>query len=259
MRIAVSGGAGYIGSHTVVSLLEAGQDVLILDRFVNAEADVPNRIAEIAGRVPEVEKLCITESEQLGRALRAFRPDAVIHFAGLKAVGEAVAEPLEYYRVNVSGSVALFKEMAEIGCDRLVFASSATVYGEPDQVPIPEHHALRPTNPYGHSNRMVEQIVEDWGAASPALAALALTGPGPGVQPINVGTGRGYSVLEMIRAFEAVSGMFIPYTVTSRRTGDIATSLADPTRAETVMDRRAVRGLDEMCRDAWAWQRGRNK
>lgn len=333
MRIAVTGGAGYIGSHTVVALLEAGHEVLILDSFANAEEDVPTRIAEIAGRPPEVEALDITEVEPLCRALSDFQPEAVIHFAGLKAVGEAVAEPLEYYRVNVGGSVALLRAMTEISCYRLVFSSSATVYGDPDQVPIPEHHALRPTNPYGHSKRMIEQIIEDWGTANPALAAinlryfnpvgahgsarigeapqgipnnlmpyiaqvarglrdklsvfgddyttpdgtgvrdyihvvdlaeahlaaLALTAEGSGVQAINVGTGQGYSVLEMIHAFEAASGVAIPYTITERRPGDIAISVADPARATETMGWRATRDLDQMCRDVWAWQLGRNQ
>ena len=333
MRVAVTGGAGYIGSHTVVALLKAGHEVLILDSFANAERDVPDRIAAVAGRTAEVVTLDITHSGALSAPFEAFRPDAVIHFAGLKAVGEAMTEPLEYYRVNVAGSLALFAAMAEIGCPRLVFSSSATVYGEPEQVPIPESHVLRPTNPYGQSKRMVEQIIEDWGQAVPALAAvnlryfnpvgahpsarigeapdgapnnlmpyiaqvaagwrdrlsvfggdyntqdgtgvrdyihvmdlasahlaaLDLTGQGAGVHAINVGTGQGYSVLEMIRAFEAASGKPIPYVITDRRPGDVTTSLADPTLAEQRLGWRATRGLEEMCRDAWAWQRGRNR
>ena len=332
MRIAVTGGAGFIGSHTVVLLLEAGHDVLILDSFLNAEADVPDRVASIAGQAARVLKADITDPNSYRADLAAFAPDAVIHFAGLKAVGEAVATPLEYYRVNVGGSIALFQEMAKIGCNRLVFSSSATVYGDPEQVPIPEDHPLRPTNPYGHSKRMVEQVVKDWGVANPALAAinlryfnpvgahpsarigeapqgvpnnlmpyiaqvaqgrrdrlsvfgndydtpdgtgvrdyihvmdlaaaqlaaLDLTARESGVQPINVGTGQGYSVLEMIRAIAAASNCEIPFVITDRRPGDIATSLADPTRAADRIGWRAERGLDDMCRDAWAWQRGRN-
>lgn len=332
LRIAVTGGAGYIGSHTVTGLLEAGHDVLVIDNFANAERDVPERVAAIVGRSPHVEEIDITDAAALARVLTAFKPQAVIHFAGLKAVGEAGEIPLEYYRVNVAGSVALFQEMQKIACNRLVFSSSATVYGDPDQVPIPESHPLRPTNPYGHSKRMVEQVVEDWGhawkilaavnlryfnpvGAHPSarigeapqgvpnnlmpyvaqvaagwreelsvfgddydtpdgtgvrdyihvmdlaeahLAALGLTGQGPGVHAINVGTGRGYSVLEMIRAFEAASGNKVPYQVTPRRPGDIATSLADPSLAADRLGWRAGRGLDEMCQDAWRWQRARN-
>lgn len=333
MRVAVTGGAGYIGSHTTVALLEAGHDVLIIDSFANAEKSVPERVAAIAGRGAEVIEADITEPDSYCAALAAFKPQALIHFAGLKAVGEAVEMPLEYYRVNVAGSLTLFRKMDEIACNRLVFSSSATVYGDPDQVPIPEDHPLRPTNPYGQSKRMVEQIIEDWGRANPALAAvnlryfnpvgahpsarigeapqgvpnnlmpyvaqvavgwreklsvfgddydtpdgtgvrdyihvvdlaaahlaaLGLTGEGPGVHAINVGTGQGYSVLEMVRAFERASGRRIPYVITDRRPGDIATSLADPSRAAERMNWRAERGLQDMCDDAWAWQQGRNR
>ncbi|MEM9843168.1 MAG: UDP-glucose 4-epimerase GalE [Pseudomonadota bacterium] len=332
-RIAVTGGAGYIGSHTSVALLEAGHEVLILDNFDNAEESVPESIARIAGKRAEVARVDITDGPALARALAPFKPDAVIHFAGLKAVGEAVADPLEYYRVNVGGSVTLFQEMDKIGCNRLVFSSSATVYGDPDQVPIAEDHPLRPTNPYGQSKRMVEQITEDWSRANPDLAAvnlryfnpagahpsarigeapqgvpnnlmpylmqvavgwreklsvfgndydtpdgtgvrdyihvmdlaeahlaaLVLTGEGPGVHAINVGTGQGYSVLEMVRAFETAAGKPVPYEITARRPGDIATSLADPKLAHARLNWQATRDLEDMCRDAWAWQRGRNK
>jgi UDP-glucose 4-epimerase len=332
MRIAVTGGAGYIGSHTTVALLESGHDVLIIDNFANAEQDVPDRIAEISGHTLAVENIDITDGAALGRAMGQFKPDAVIHFAGLKAVGEAVAKPLEYYRVNVAGSLTLFQEMSKIDCNRLVFSSSATVYGDPEHVPIPENHPLRPTNPYGQSKRMVEQIIEDWGSANSKLsavnlryfnpvgahpsarlgeapqgipnnlmpyvaqvamgwrdqlsvfgddydtpdgtgvrdyihvidlaaahlAALELTGTDMGVDAINVGTGQGYSVLEMVQAFEAASGRSVPYVITDRRPGDIATSLADPTRAADRLSWTAERGLDDMCADTWRWQRSRN-
>ncbi|MGI9394348.1 MAG: UDP-glucose 4-epimerase GalE [Boseongicola sp.] len=333
MRVAVTGGAGYIGSHTVVALLEAGHDVLILDNFENSERDVPERIVGIADRVPEVEEIDITIAKSLASALRRFRPDAVVHFAGLKAVGESVEDPIEYYRVNVGGSLVLFKEMQDHDCNRLVFSSSATVYGDPDQVPIPETHPLRPTNPYGRSKLMVEQIIEDLGRATPKLAAVCLRyfnpvgahpsariGEAPqgtpnnlmpylaqvavgwreklsvfgndyetpdgtgirdyihvvdlanahmaalslveqesGVQKINVGTGQGYSVLEMIGAFEKASNCDVPYVITDRRPGDVAVSLADPELARTRMNWRSSKSLDEMCRDAWRWQRGRNQ
>ena len=328
MRVVVTGGAGYIGSHTVVCLLQAGHEALILDSFANAARDVPDRIAGIAGQRAQVMQVDITDRPALTDTLMGFRPDAVLHFAGLKAVGEAVEMPLEYYRVNVSGSLELLRAMEAAGCHRLVFSSSATVYGDPDVVPIPENHELRPTNPYGHSKRMVEQIIEDWGVANPTvaavnlryfnpvgahasaqigeapqgvpnnlmpyvaqvavgerahlsifgddydtpdgtgvrdyihvvdlarahLAALDLTTRETGVQAINVGTGRGYSVLEMVRAFEAASGRPVPYQITARRPGDIATSLADPTLSADRLDWRAERDLDAMCRDAWAWQ-----
>lgn len=333
MRVAVTGGAGYIGSHTSVALLEADHEVLILDNFDNSERDVPDRIASIAGREANLHEADITDPATYRAELAAFKPDALIHFAGLKAVGEANEIPLEYYRVNVAGSVTLFQEMEKIACNRLVFSSSATVYGDPDQVPISEDHPLRPTNPYGYSKRMVEQVVEDWGRANAALAAvnlryfnpvgahpssrigeapqgvpnnlmpyvaqvaagwrdqlsvfgndydtpdgtgvrdyihvmdlaaahlaaLELTGAGAGVHPVNVGTGQGYSVMEMINAFEKTSGRDVPYAVVDRRPGDIATSVADPTRAAERMGWRATRGLQDMCDDAWAWQRGRNR
>lgn len=333
MRVAVTGGAGYIGSHTTVALLEAGHEVLILDSFANAEPDVPDRVASIAGRPPEVLKADITDPTTYRAALTDFQPEAAIHFAGLKAVGEANEIPLEYYRVNVAGSIAFFQEIAKFACNRVVFSSSATVYGDPEQVPIPEDHPLRPTNPYGQSKRMVEQVIEDWGRASPALAAvnlryfnpvgahpsarigeapqgvpnnlmpyiaqvasgwreelsvfgddyatpdgtgvrdyihvmdlarahlaaLDLTGQGSGVHAINVGTGQGYSVMEMIRAFERASGKTIPFKIAPRRPGDIATSLADPGRAAETMGWRAEKGLQDMCDSAWSWQRKRNR
>ncbi|RZV98497.1 MAG: UDP-glucose 4-epimerase GalE [Rhodobacteraceae bacterium] len=332
MRIVVTGGAGYIGSHTTALLLEAGHDVLILDSFANAETDVPDRVAAIAGRAPLVRDADITDRAALDDAFGAFRPEAMIHFAGLKAVGEAGEIPLEYYRVNVGGSIGLMQAMEQAGCKRLVFSSSATVYGDPEQIPIPETHRLDPTNPYGQTKLMVERIIGDWARADAAvsavclryfnpvgahpsarigeapqgvpnnlmpyvaqvaagqretlsvfgddydtpdgtgvrdyihvldlaaahLAALDLTGRQTGVEAINIGTGRGYSVIEMIRAFEAASGREIPYVITDRRPGDIASSLADPSLAERALGWRAERDLDAMCADAWRWQRGRN-
>ena len=174
MRVAVTGGAGYIGSHTTVALLDAGHEVLVLDNFVNAERDVPCRIAAIAGRQPEVAEVDICNAAKLNKELMRFRPDALIHFAGLKAVGEAVKVPLEYYWVNVAGSLTLFRALEEVGCSRLVFSSSATVYGDPEQVPIPEDHPLRPTNPYGYSKLVIEKTLEDWGVAWDSLASVSL-------------------------------------------------------------------------------------
>ena len=329
MRVAVTGGAGYIGSHTVVELLEQKHDVLILDNFANAAADVPARIEKIAGIRPQVAQVDITAQDDLTRALSRFAPDAVLHFAGLKAVGESVLAPLEYYRVNVGGSVCLLRAMEAVTCDRLVFSSSATVYGDPKHVPISEAHPLEPANPYGQSKRVVEKIIEDWSMAHSAvaavnlryfnpvgahstaqigeapqgipnnlmpfmaqvatgqrsklsifggdydtpdgtgvrdyihvmdlaqahIAALDLTTCGAGVHTINIGTGQGYSVLELLRSFEAASGRIIPYEITSRRPGDIAITLADPSLSSSLLDWVATRDLGDMCRDTWAWQR----
>ena len=332
MRVVVTGGAGYIGSHTVTLFLEAGHDVLIIDNFANAAEDVPDRVAGLAGREAIVLRADITQPESYQKVFEDFAPDAVVHFAGLKAVAEAVADPLEYYRVNVGGSLTLFRIMQGTGCRRLVFSSSATVYGDPERVPIDEGHPCRPTNPYGRSKLMVEEIVEDWGRSDDSLAAinlryfnpvgahpsarigeapngvpnnlmpyiadvaqgrrerlqvfgddygtpdgtgvrdyihvmdladahlaaLELTGRAGGVEALNVGTGEGYSVLEMVRAFESASGRSIPYDVVARRPGDVAISLADPAMAEARMGWKANLGLDEMCRDAWAFTGGRN-
>lgn len=328
MRVAVTGGAGYIGSHAVVCLLDAGHEVLILDSFLNAARDVPDRIAGITGRTPQTAQVDITDRPALTQVLTGFKPEAVLHFAGLKAVGDSTTDPLEYYRVNVGGSLTLMRAMETAGCLRLVFSSSATVYGEPDVVPTPEDHPTRPGNPYGQTKRMVEQMITDWGVANAQvaginlryfnpvgahasaqigeaptghpnnlmpyimqvaaglraelsifgddyktpdgtgvrdyihvmdlaeahLAALELACQGPGTETINVGTGQGYSVLEMTEAFTRTTGQTVPYTVTARRPGDVAIYLADPTRAATRMGWRATRDLDAMCRDAWAWQ-----
>lgn len=328
MRVAVTGGAGYIGSHTVVALLQAGHEVVILDNFANAAKDVPDRIAFITDKAPQIACVDITDEPALLTAMKRHRPEAVIHFAGLKAVGEAVAMPLQYYRTNLTGSLCLLGAMEAIGCHRMVFSSSATVYGDPDQVPISEKHPLRPTNPYGHSKSMIEQVIQDWGQANEQvagvnlryfnpvgahksaqigetpkgapnnlmpfvaqvatgqraelsvfgndydtpdgtgvrdyihvldladahLAALDLTSRETGVCAINLGTGRGYSVFEMIQAFEIASGRNVPYKICPRRPGDIATCIADPTVAKERLDWQATRDLTQMCTDAWRWQ-----
>ncbi len=328
MRIVVTGGAGFIGSHTVVLLLETGHDVMIIDNFINAAADVPDRIARLVGKNASVVCCDLSEPENYRDAMSDFGPEAVIHFAGLKAVADSVSDPLEYYRVNVGGSLALFREMTFLGCNRLVFSSSATVYGSPRSVPVSEDHPCRPTNPYGRSKRMVEELVEDWGRANPALSAvnlryfnpvgahpsakigeapkdtpnnlmpyvaqvadgtrqalsvfgddydtldgtgvrdyihvmdvadahlsaLDLTTTSSGVRALNIGTGKGYSVFDVIRAFEHVTGKKIPFDIKGRRPGDVAMSLADPSAAAACMGWRAKRDLKEMCHDMWAWQ-----
>ena len=325
--ILVTGGTGYIGSHTVVQLLEAGNKVVILDNLCNSKREVVNRIEKITGRRPEFILGDIRDREILRSLLRAHQIDAVIHFAGLKAVGESVAEPLKYYDNNVSGSVVLFEEMARAGVKTLVFSSSATVYGDPASVPIREDFPLGATNPYGQSKLMVEAILADLYKADPswAIARLRYFNPvgahlsgmigenpsgipnnlmpfvaqvavgkreklavfgndyptpdgtgvrdyihvddlaaghlaalnalqNPGLVTVNLGTGRGYSVLEMIKAFEVASSKPVPFEIVARRPGDIAACYADPSLAKALLGWEAKWDIDRMCADTWRWQ-----
>lgn len=325
--ILVTGGAGYIGSHMVVQLLQAGFEVVVFDNLCNSDGAVINRIAAIAGCGPAFVKGDVRDRGDLRALFDSHRFDAVIHFAGLKAVGESSLEPLKYYDNNVSGSIVLFEEMARANVKALVFSSSATVYGEPAFVPITESFPLKATNPYGQSKLMVERILHDlyksdesWkiallryfnpaGAHESGLigenprgkpnnlipfiaqvaagkqAALQVFGADypthdgtgvrdyihvddlasahlaalnyletPGVITINLGTGRGYSVLEIVEAFSAATGKQVPYRVVPRRTGDIATCYADPTLAEQLLGWKAKHGIERMCIDTWRWQ-----
>ncbi len=322
----VTGGLGYIGSHTCVELLAAGHRVRIIDNLSNSKLAVLERITEIAGIRPEFIKADIRDRGAVREALTGCT--AVIHFAGLKAVGESVAKPLLYYRNNVEGSIALFEAMAEAGTRTLVFSSSATVYGDPVSVPIREDAPLSATNPYGRSKLMIEEILRDLAKADPQweiallryfnpvgahpsgrigedpngipnnlmpyvsqvavgkldclsvfgddystpdgtgvrdyihvvdlarghLAALAALERSGGLLTVNLGTGRGYSVLEMIKAFETASGRRVAYRVAPRRSGDIACCYADPAFAAESLGWRAEHGLAAMCADAWRWQ-----
>ncbi len=326
--ILVTGGAGYIGSHTVVELLAAGKDVLILDNLANSSRKVLERIAAISGRAPLFCEGDIRDADLLRGLFAGHRIEAVIHFAGLKAVGESVEKPLSYYDNNVTGTLELLRAMGEAGVRRLVFSSSATVYGDPQSVPIREDFPLRATNPYGRSKLMVEEILRDlqhaeadWQIAilryfnpvgahesgligenpngipnnlMPFVAQVAAgkrpqlavfgndypTPDGTGVRDyihvvdlaqghlaaldalarsgrsltVNLGTGQGYSVLDMVRAFEAASGRPVPYRIVARRSGDIATCYADPAQAEQLLSWKARRGIAEMCADGWRWQ-----
>lgn len=329
MNILVTGGAGYIGSHTTLALLQAGHNVLVLDNFCNSSEKSLNRVFELAGRKPLLVEGDVRDEPLLAKLLAQNSVEFVMHFAGLKSVGESVSQPLRYYDNNVHGSQVLLQAMANVGVFNFVFSSSATVYGEPAQMPISEVCPLgHPTNPYGRSKLMVEDILRDLAVSDPRwriailryfnpvgahesgligedpngtpnnllpyitqvavgkLPELSVFGndyPTPdgtgvrdyihvvdlaeghlralealqsrtGVHVWNLGTGQGYSVLDMVRAFEIASGRKVPYRVAPRRAGDIATCYADPHKAELDLGWKAQRGLDEMMRDAWRWQ-----
>ena len=324
----VTGGAGYIGSHTVVELLAAGHDVVILDDFSNSSPQVVDRIAEIAGRRPALVEGDSGNRDTLRRLLAQYPVDATIHFAGFKAVGESVAKPLAYYGNNVSGTVVLLECLEEAGARRLVFSSSATVYGDPASVPIREDFPTGPTNPYGRTKWHIEHMLNDlavalsewsigilryfnpvgahasgrigenprgipnhlmpfvtqvavgkrqklsvFGGDYPThdgtgvrdyihvvdlalghLAALEKVVAGKGAWTVNLGTGKGYSVLDFVKAFEKASGKPIPYQIVDRRPGDVAQCYADPSLAAEMLGWRAQRDLQQMCADSWNWQ-----
>nr|WP_315253018.1 UDP-glucose 4-epimerase GalE [uncultured Duganella sp.] len=328
MKILVTGGMGYIGSHTCIELSNAGHEVVIFDNLCNAKATVQQRIEQITGRRYTFVEGDVRDRAALTRLFTEHQIDAVIHFAGLKAVGESVAQPLRYYDNNVSGTVALLETMASFGVKSIVFSSSATVYGDPASVPILEDFPLGATNPYGRSKLMVEELLRDlarsdasWRIALlryfnpvgahesgligedpngipnnllPFVAQVAVgrrpqlsvygddyptpdgTGvrdyihvvdlalghvktidkllQGPGVYTYNLGTGRGYSVLDMVRAFEAASGRKVPYQIVDRRPGDIAACYADAALAQRELGWTAQRDIHQMCADSWRWQ-----
>ncbi|WEG13151.1 UDP-glucose 4-epimerase GalE [Pullulanibacillus sp. KACC 23026] len=328
MAILVTGGAGYIGSHTCVELLEAGYEVIVLDNFSNSVPEALNRVKDITGKSVKVYELDLLDRIGMEAIFEDNEIEAVVHFAGLKAVGESVAEPLRYYHNNITGTLILTETMQKFGVKKLVFSSSATVYGTAETVPLTEDTPLGATNPYGWSKLMIEQILRDlyvsdkgWGIALlryfnpigahksgrigedpngipnnlvPYIAQVAVgkrphlnvfgndystkDGTGvrdyihvvdlakghikalekvatsPGVDAYNLGTGNGYSVLEIIAAFEKASGKTIPYQIVDRRPGDIAVSFADPQKAKKELGWSAELGLEEMCEDTWRWQ-----
>jgi UDP-glucose 4-epimerase len=293
MKILVTGGMGYIGSHTVVELQNAGYDVVALDNLSNANRSVQERVQRITGKPFTFIEADIRDRAAMEAAFAAHKPDAVIHFAGLKAVGESVAQPLRYYDNNVSGSVVLFETMGKFGCKTLVFSSSATVYGDPASVPIREDFPLSATNPYGRSKLHIEEMLRDLIKAEPDwhIALLryfnpvgahesGLIGEEPNGIPNNLvpyiaqvangqreklsvfggdyptpdGTGNGNSVLEMVHAFEKACGKPIPYQIVDRRPGDIAKCYADPTRARDELGWTAQRDVAQMCADTWRYQ-----
>lgn len=328
MKVLVTGGAGYIGSHATLALLGAGYDVVVLDNLCNSSVESLKQLAQVVGRAPVFVKGDVRDSILLSRLFAKHSVDYVLHFAGLKAVGESVLRPLDYYDYNVHGSLVLLKSMADAGVRKLVFSSSATVYGEPEQMPITEACPVgRPTNPYGRSKLMVENMLRDLAVSDPRwriailryfnpvgahesgligedpngipnnllpyIAQVALgklpelvvfgndypTLDGTGVRDYihvvdlaeghlhalkalevmtgthewNLGTGQGYSVLEILQAFEVASGKTVQYRIAPRRSGDIPICYADPTKASRELGWKAQRRLSDMMRDAWRW------
>jgi UDP-glucose 4-epimerase len=328
MNILVTGGTGYIGSHTVLELLNAGYDIVTMDNLSNSKLEALNRVHKLAGKKSVFEKADLLDKEKLRNLFESYDIDGVIHFAGLKAVGESVEKPLHYYKNNVEGTLNLLETMKEAGVKNIVFSSSCTVYGDPDSVPINEEFPLSAANPYGRTKLTIEYILKDlyqsdesWNIALlryfnpvgahqsgeigedpsgipnnllPYVTQVAVgklrklsvfggdyptrDGTGvrdyihvvdlanghlraweklmenPGVVTYNLGTGKGYSVLEVIKAFEEASGRKIPYQITDRRPGDIAETFADPSKAERELGWSAKRDILQMCKDAWNWQ-----
>lgn len=334
MKILVTGGAGYIGSHTCVELLNAGYEVVILDNFYNSSPEVLNRIGELASKKFDFYECDIRDRSGLDKVFSEQKIDAVIHFAGLKAVGESVAKPLEYYENNVGGTVTLCEAMRDAGCKKIVFSSSATVYGMNNPSPLKESMQIGgTTNPYGTTKYMIELILQDlytsdkdWSIAllryfnpigahesgrigenpngipnnlMPYITQVAVgkldhlnvfgndynTPDGTGVRDYihvvdlalghikavekiadesgvniyNLGTGIGYSVLDVVKAFEKASGMPIKYEIVPRRPGDLETCYSDPSKAKSELGWVAERGLEKMCEDSWRWQKNNPK
>ncbi len=330
MNVLITGGAGYIGSHTVLELLNAGHDVCVVDNLCNASEESLRRVSELTGRTVDFRQVDICDRARLTDVIKGAGFESVIHFAALKAVGESVSQPLRYYQNNITGTMVLSEVMREQGVKNIVFSSSATVYGDPHAVPITEEFPLQATNPYGRTKLMMEYILIDLHVADPDfnvallryfnpigahesgrigedpagipnnllpfvaqvavglrekvcvfgddyptpdgtgvrdyihvvdlaighLRALEKLSNSPGILTCNLGTGRGYSVLEVIKAFEEASGKTVPYEIVDRRPGDIAECYADPAYALETLGWKAERGLEEMCRDAWRWQSG---
>ena len=330
MTILLTGGAGYIGSHSAVEVLAAGHEAVVVDDYSNSSAEALRRVETISGRSLRAYRGDLGDRELLRRVFAENKIDAVMHFAGFKAVGESVAKPLAYYKNNLGITFSLLECMAEAGCRRIIFSSSATVYGSPDRLPLTEQSSIGPcTNPYGWTKYMIEQILRDHAAANPDFSAVLLryfnpvgahpsgligeapngipnnlmpfitqvavgkreklsvfgndydTPDGTGVRDyihvvdlarghvaaldyamnhsgaavFNLGTGRGYSVIEMAETFARVNGVAVPYVIAPRRDGDIAACWADPSKAREELGWEARLGLEEMCRDSWNWQK----
>ena len=329
--ILVTGGAGYIGSHTVLELLNAGYDLVVYDNFSNASKESLRRVEELTNKKVLLQEGDIRDANRLQDVFSKYDITSVIHFAGLKAVGESVEKPLEYYDNNVCGTLRLLEVMRKNNCKEIVFSSSATVYGDPERTPIQEDFPTSATNPYGRTKLFIEEILKDLHRSDPEFKIAILryfnpvgahksgrigedpngipnnlmpfisqvavgkrerlnvfggdydTKDGTGVRDyihvvdlalahlkaleylhkhkkmdapliVNIGTGQGYSVLEMVEAFKKASGKEVPYEIVDRRPGDIATCYADPSYAKEVLGWEATRGIEEMCEDAWRWQ-----
>ena len=325
MSILVTGGAGYIGSHTAVELLNSGEEIVIVDNFSNSKPDVLNKIKEITKKDFKFYEVDILDKQKLEKVFEENKIEVVIHFAGLKAVGESVQKPIEYYHNNITGTLVLLELMRKYNCKKIVFSSSATVYGVPETVPIKEDFPLSTTNPYGSTKLMLEQILKDIYISDKEFSAIILryfnpigahesgligdnpngipnnlmpyivkvaageleclnvfgndypTNDGTGVRDYihvvdlaighvkaldkiresigtiayNLGTGKGYSVLEIVNVFEKVNKLKVKYKIAPRRAGDIAECYADPMKAKKELEWSAQRGLDAMCKDAW--------
>ena len=329
MSVLLTGGTGFIGSHTAVELIEAGHSVVIADDLSNSEKSVVDRIEEITGVSPYFYQIDVTDKAALQKVFEEQDIDTVIHFAGFKAVGESVEKPLEYYRNNLDTTLTLLETMRSNGCKKIIFSSSATVYSLSDDVPVTEESGpLGCTNPYGWTKYMIEQILRDVAKADPEmsvvllryfnpigahesgligekpagipnnlmpyitqvaqgireklsgfgddydtpdgtgvrdyihvvdlakghLAALKYADSHKGCEVFNLGTGHGYSVLDLVKTFEKVNGVKIPYVITDRRPGDIALCYADTAKAEKVLGWKAEKDIEDMCRDSWNWQ-----
>jgi UDP-glucose 4-epimerase len=328
MNILLTGGAGYIGSHTAAVLSLTGNNVVLYDNLCNSDATVIDRLAKIAGRALPFIHGDVRDTELLRQTLRHYCIDAVIHFAGLKAVGESVEKPIDYYANNIQGTISLLQAMREESVKNLVFSSSATVYGQPQYLPLDESHPTSATNPYGRSKLHIEEILNDVARSAPDwriaclryfnpvgahesgligekpqgipnnlmpfvaqvasgqrqelhifgndyptpdgtgvrdyihvmdlaeghMAALHYLNSHDGLQTINLGTGCGYSVLEMVKSFENACGRPIPYRIVARRPGDVAQCYSDPSKAHLLLGWKAKRTLDDMCNSTWLFQ-----
>jgi UDP-glucose 4-epimerase len=328
MAILVTGGAGYIGSHTCVELLNAGYEIVVLDNLSNSSEESLKRVQEITGKTLKFYKADLLDREALDNIFKENAIESVIHFAGLKAVGESVAIPLRYYHNNITGTLTLCEVMNKYNVKNMVFSSSATVYGDPHKVPITENFPLSATNPYGSTKLMIEEILRDLYVADKAwniailryfnpvgahhsgrigedpngipnnlvpyisqvavgklkqlsvygndystpdgtgvrdyihvvdlamghLKALEKLRSNPGVEAYNLGTGNGYSVLQMVEAFSKAAGRDIAYKIVARRPGDIGSCFADPTKAKNELGWKALKGIEDMCADSWRWQ-----